>query len=557
MLRRIGLTNFKCFESLDLPCAPLNLLCGLNGMGKSSVIQAVLVLRQSFETGDLQEGRLVLGGALTDLGAGSDVLFEDAGDEVVGFTLHGDQAHPAWTRHFGYSRGSDQLVAIRTPSDGTGSRVAARASASLSGSRHEGPCPVTGQPTRANRIFAGSGSDAKAKSAMNALLQEDPRADERLVGFADPQRVREAAAKAKAAGLSHIDRPSDWLRADSESATPDVGIAPVWRGIAPFGGRLVYVQADRTGPRKSYPLSEVLARRGDFGRRGEYAWNYLSEHENDSLQADDPRCGNGSARRLRGAVDHWLQDVSPGAHLQLESVLAADAVLAGFTFDRPGDVSSRRHRATNVGFGLSYVLPVVLALLSEPGTLCLIENPEAHLHPRGQTKLAELAVRAAVAGVQVFAETHSDHFLDGVRLAIHDGLIPPADVAIHYFERNGGRAVVSSPTVDADGRLSRWPTGFFDQHEENLSRDYSRHGIDVREMILNHASLAPAGWRDALGFLPDLADGMAGLVRAGAAQSTLRMSRPLHETYWPDDRSLFDAFREVMREGARDQSCFS
>jgi predicted ATPase len=57
-----------------------------------------------------------------------------------------------------------------------------------------------------------------------------------------------------------------------------------------------------------------------------------------------------------------------------------------------------------------------------------------------------------------------------VRLAIHDGLIAPADVAIHYFERDGGRALVSSPTVDADGRLDRWPAGFFDQHEENLAR---------------------------------------------------------------------------------------
>ena len=364
MLRRIGLANFKCFENLDLPCAPLNLLCGLNGMGKSSVIQALLVLRQSFETGDLQEGRLVLGGALTDLGAGSDVLFEDAGDEVVGFTLHRNQGHPAWSQRFGYSRGSDQLAA----------------------------------------------------------------------------------------------------------ENPDVGVPAAWRGVAPFGGRLVYVQADRTGPRKSYPLSEVLARRGDFGRRGEYAWNYLNDHQNDSLPADDPRCGNGSTHRLRGAVDHWLQDVSPGAHLQLESVLAADAVLAGFTFDRPGDVASRRHRATNVGFGLSYVLPVVLALLSDAGTLCLVENPEAHLHPRGQTRLAELAVHAAAAGVQVFAETHSDHFLDGVRLAVRDGLIAPESVAVHYFERSEGRTVVSSPVLDADGRLSRWPAGFFDQHEENLAR---------------------------------------------------------------------------------------
>ena len=78
----------------------------------------------------------------------------------------------------------------------------------------------------------------------------------------------------------------------------------------------------------------------------------------------------------------------------------------------------------------------------------------------------------------------------------------------------------------------------------------------MREMILNHASLAPAGWRDTLDFLPDLADGMAGLVRAGAAQATLRMSRSLHETCWPDEGSLFDAFREMMRRGARDQSLF-
>ena len=70
MLKKINLANFKCFEQLDLDCTSLNLLCGLNGMGKSSVIQALLVLRQSFETGELHDGRLVLGGERIDLGAG-------------------------------------------------------------------------------------------------------------------------------------------------------------------------------------------------------------------------------------------------------------------------------------------------------------------------------------------------------------------------------------------------------------------------------------------------------------------------------------------------------
>lgn len=342
----------------------MNLLCGLNGMGKSSVIQALLVLRQSFESGDLQEGRLVLGGALTDLGAGSDVLFEDAASERIGFGLDSSEVSDSWGEAFEYSRAGDQLTAVAT---GT-------------------------------------------------------------------------------------------------------GVPAAWRDVPPFGGHLAYVQAERVGPRKFYPLSEVRARLGDLGASGEFAWNYLNDHQDELLGTGDPRCGDGAERRLLDVVDHWLQDVSPGAHLQLESVSAADAVIAGFTFDRPGDVATHRHRATNVGFGLSYVLPVLVALLSPPHTLCLIENPEAHLHPRGQTRLAELASRAAAAGVQVFAETHSDHFLDGVRLGVREGLIAPERTAIHYFERRDGRTLVTSPEIDADGFLPHWPNGFFDQRDDNLAR---------------------------------------------------------------------------------------
>ena len=367
MLLNINLTHFKCFEQLDLNCAQLNLLCGLNGMGKSSVIQALLVLRQSFETGELLNGRLVLGGERVDLGAGSDVLFEGAEHDSVGFRLLDSETMREWSLAFHYSRSADQL-SVLPAGDGHG----------------------------------------------------------------------------------------DYLPEE-------------WQEVALFGGKIVYVNAERAGPRKFYPLSDVMARRGDFGTNVEYAWNYLNRHQDDLLPEDDPRGIDGTRRRL-DVVDQWLQNVCPGVHLQLEAVTAADAVIAGFSFDQPADVATSRYRATNVGFGLSYALPVILALLSGPGTLCLIENPEAHMHPRGQTKLAELAARAASAGVQVFVETHSDHFMDGVRIAVRDGLIKPEDTAFHYFERDGNKTVVSSPEVNADGRLTRWPAGFFDQHEENLAR---------------------------------------------------------------------------------------
>ena len=244
-----------------------------------------------------------------------------------------------------------------------------------------------------------------------------------------------------------------------------------WQKFPPFGGKLIYVSAERIGPQKLYPLSEVKALDSDFGKRSEYAWSYLNFIDNRFvLDENDPRLvPSGDEETLMLEVaNQWLQDVSPGVQLQLDE--ETESILAGFSFDRPGGGRTDRYRAINVGFGLSYVLPVVAALLAEPGTLCLIENPESHLHPRGQTKLGELAARAAKAGVQVFVETHSDHFMDGVRIAVRDGLIAPEDVAFHYFERQDGKAVVSSPQVDADGRLSEWPDGFFDQHGENLAR---------------------------------------------------------------------------------------
>ena len=369
MLRKIKLSNFKCFKSLELDCAPLTLLCGLNGMGKSSVIQALLLLRQSFQSGDLQNGRLVLGGELADLGTGRDVLFEGADIDTVGFELQCDELQTPWALSFSYATTADQLNA-------------------------------------------------------------------------------EIEAPQQAASFVPME----------------------WHEVPPFAKKLVYVEAGRLGPEKFYPLSETSARRGDFGIASEYALNYLNTHQGDLLPENDPRRSTLRSRRLLDVVDEWLQTVTPGVHLKFETVQAADALIAGFSFDRPGDVPTRRYRATNVGFGLSYVLPVVLAMLQPAGTLCLIENPEAHLHPRGQTKLAELMVRASIAGVQTIVETHSDHFMDGVRIAVHDGLIGPEKTAFHYFERPQGETVVSSPQIDADGRLSMWPSGFFDQNEENLAK---------------------------------------------------------------------------------------
>ena len=91
-------------------------------------------------------------------------------------------------------------------------------------------------------------------------------------------------------------------------------------------------------------------------------------------------------------------------------------------------VASSEYRPTNVGFGITYALPIVVSALSaRPGSLLIVENPEAHLHPRGQVKMGELLCQASEAGIQVLIETHSDHVLNGIRLAVRDSQSRPRE----------------------------------------------------------------------------------------------------------------------------------
>jgi predicted ATPase len=130
------------------------------------------------------------------------------------------------------------------------------------------------------------------------------------------------------------------------------------------------------------------------------------------------------------------------------------------------------YRATNVGFGLSYTLPVITALLVGtiiPNSLVIIENPEAHLHPKGQTEMAKLIALCTQAGAQIIVETHSDHIFDGIRIAAKK-MNMAKDIQIHWFELDENKNTqVYSPILSNDGRIEEWPQGFFDQFEINSS----------------------------------------------------------------------------------------
>src|ERR1039458_3730849 len=117
-------------------------------------------------------------------------------------------------------------------------------------------------------------------------------------------------------------------------------------------------------------------------------------------------------------------------------------------------------RPSNIGYGLTYAFPLLVAgLCADPGQVLIVDSPEAHLHPRGQSRMGQFLAQAAAPGPQVIVETHSDHVLNGILIAVRDGVIAPDDVAIHFFNSptlNAGVPQVVTGSVDRNGNLSHW-----------------------------------------------------------------------------------------------------
>lgn len=368
MLDALTLHNFKAFQAQKLEFKPLTLLTGLNGVGKSTVIQALLLLRQSYldqvlNRDHTRNSGLVLNGDLVHMGTGFDLLNERAAEDLIQFSLAADRlGQVAWT--FAYDRSTDVLAHKATDNE-----------------------------------YIGSIYDT-----------------------------------------------------------------------ALFTDNFHYLQAERIGPRRFFDMADHLVRqRRQIGVGGQFAVHFLELYANQDVlpEMNHPASQDNT---LRAQVEAWMAEISPGTQIDIDPLQNMDLVRLAFGF-KGGTGDVRFFRPTNVGFGITYTLPVLVAILSsQPGGLVLLENPEAHIHPRGQAQIGNLLARAAAAGVQLIVETHSDHILNGIRIAAREGIVDPDHVALHFFQRsaNSMQTKIVTPKLDKDGRIDQWPEHFFDEYGKSL-----------------------------------------------------------------------------------------
>ena len=366
MINKFFIENFKCISHADLDLKPITLLTGLNGMGKSTVLQSLLLLQQTFEhCRDGSFSTLILNGEYINIGNAKDALWEGSKDDSLtfGFTVN------------------DQKIRWK---------------------------------------------------------------------------------------FEHIE-------SDGDLKTTEQKVSDIPIGYGLFSDDFHYIRAERFGPRTSFPISNTNVRQHNkIGVDGEFAPFFLSTYGTNKLLNKHLHHPNASSAQLKHQVEAWLGEISPGTRIYTQTHSDLDLVSLAFSFiSTTGE--TEHFRSINVGFGITYIMPIVLRILSaKPDSMILLENPEAHLHPKGQVKMGELLGLATKGGVQILVETHSDHLLNGIRLAVHEGKLNHEDVGIFFFDRQEEEGSISAkilePKINENGRIDHWPDGFFDESEKILQK---------------------------------------------------------------------------------------
>lgn len=207
---------------------------------------------------------------------------------------------------------------------------------------------------------------------------------------------------------------------------------------------IIYVSADRKGPVNSvkteYNKDDIY-----INPQGSNVINIIADR------------GERFLNEVKAAMSHILSGASILYHVIGDNIeLELNSINDGKTY-----------RPINVGYGYSYILPlIVAALVAKQGSIVIIENPEAHLHPGAQSRLAEFLIqRAKTVGFQLIIESHSDHVINGLRISTKKSIIEPADSIIDYFAHDDYSSApsVTPITCDKNGTLSEYPDDFMDE----------------------------------------------------------------------------------------------
>lgn len=229
-----------------------------------------------------------------------------------------------------------------------------------------------------------------------------------------------------------------------------------------FRQRVRYISAYRQAPRVLYGL-ETRGQKSQVGSHGEGLAFSLHNMKTLDVQCWNPERQQVEGRTLYDALIYWLKYLDIMDDIDTKSMGKI-----GRSISVRSSGVKKELDLTSVGFGVSQVLPILVEGLAAPaGSLLLVEQPEVHLHPRVQSRLADFFIGIARTDKQVIVETHSDHLVNRIFTRIAESPTGEGNlrnvIQMYFVQREAGKAQIQPIDVDELGTLADWPSGFFDE----------------------------------------------------------------------------------------------
>lgn len=429
MLTRLEFTNFKTWAAADLECGKVTGLFGTNSSGKTSLLQFLLMLKQTKEATD-RALSLELNGRYVELGTIRDAIHQHDEDRTIEMSL---------------SFSPDRELVLNDPTGGRQQHIA-----------------------RGHTI---------RMAATIGVVKKAPHASKLTYELGDAQ-FSLAPADSKHAGYElAASVPGSDFRFIRTQGRPWPPGGPVKSYAFPDQARTYFQNAgflsdleaayeaaiDRIfylGPLRDYPKRDYLwarSRPSDVGQRGDKAIDSILA----ATDAGEKRNVRAKGRLLpfQEMIAHWLREMGLIDSFKVGEIAEGSNRWQAKVVTRPG---GSEVLLTDVGFGVSQVLPVITLLQYVPeGSTVILEQPEIHLHPLAQAGLADVIINAAShRRVQVIVESHSEHLLLRLQRRIAEEVIPADDVKLYFCDAPKGVSTLTRLEVDLFGRVLNWPKNF-------------------------------------------------------------------------------------------------
>jgi len=472
------LENFKAVkERVEIPLAPLTVFTGPNSSGKSAVLKSMLLVSQTFKHKD-NSRPLLLNGPLVSLGNFESIVHSGDAESTIhiGYEINGLDLATIDEKMVFYS--ADKVRA------GYGFDVALTSEFGHNKMRiHSAELHMTRLNEMEFHADVGGEFEQDPDPIKDTLVMNGVNHEGAFSSGRHPGREKKWQVSARSKSLMHGVKANNLQFEDPDGSRTKSLIKPLDLAFNAMRNqltnRLLYLGPLRDEPKPIYPLSSAYTV-SDIGNKGEKSIELFTQHKDDPIDVVLPIFFEQKTfdaietvrKPLAEALSDWLLYLGVAYGIQTSEVEYWDAVY--IVTDRDG---KKKRSLNHVGIGVSQALPIlVMGLLAEQGSTMIFEQPELHLHPKVQSRLADFFLSMMMLKKQCVIESHSEHIINRLRLRMVQGFAAKgqenfwsANTNIYFAEKNRAVSRYREVSVDSFSCGSEWPEGFFD--ESNLSAE--------------------------------------------------------------------------------------